>query len=118
MPVLQGVVRQAKTLNYNCLRIRSILFPPTLAICTISAGCSLHGHHWSGGWKMVSGQFKMPQCSLNAMLQTLSSLTFPLFVSFKLDSRYLQKLILTHFCQLYSCFCGEIQPRRSLFCHF
>lgn len=97
--VLQGAVRQVKTLKRNSFRIRSLLFPLALAICT-SVHCSLHSYHQSMGWRMVSREFKMPQCPINAMQQLLYSLHFPLVVvNFWLDSRFLQKLILTNILQ-------------------
>lgn len=93
MLVFPGAIRPLK---HNSLRMMFLLFPLALGIYTTGVHCSLSSCHQSEGWRMRSRQITMPQCSLNAMQQLPSSLNFPLLViKFLLDSRFLQKLILT-----------------------
>lgn len=53
-----------QTGDYNSSRIRSVLSPLSLAICSTS------GLHWFGGSRMASRQFQMVQYSLSAMQRT------------------------------------------------
>lgn len=92
MPVLEGDARQVETCNHNSLRIRSLLLPLELATLITSGGCHPHECSQSGMWAIVVGQ-----CFHHKVIAT-SSLSLPLVdVNLWLDSRILQKLILTVF---------------------
>lgn len=59
--VHQKASRDVKTHSYNSANEAYILLTLILASCTMNAGCFSHCHHWSEKWKMVIGQFKIPQ---------------------------------------------------------